>query len=107
MTLMLASGLYYAASFILIISVIVFIHELGHFLMARRFGVHVEQFSIGFGKEIIGWEDRHGTRWKISLIPMGGFIKMMGDADASSRTDHDALEQMSEADKTIDKVNDV
>lgn len=70
--------------FILILSVLVFIHEMGHYLIARYCGVRIEAFSIGFGPEITGWTDRTGTRWKISLLPLGGYVKMFGDADVTS-----------------------
>ena len=63
---------------------LVFVHELGHYLIARRNGVKIEVFSIGFGPELFGWWDRAGTRWKFSAIPLGGYVKMFGDSDASS-----------------------
>ena len=65
-------------SFIIILTPIIFIHELGHLTCARIFGVQVEQFSIGFGKTIVKWQDARNTIWKISLIPFGGYIKMFG-----------------------------
>ena len=83
----------YAVPFLVALMVIVFIHELGHFLVARWCGVDVEAFSIGFGKEIAGWHDRHGTRWKISWIPLGGYVKFKGDANAASMPDAGASEQ--------------
>jgi regulator of sigma E protease len=70
--------------FLIVLTVLVFIHELGHYLIARRNGVKIEVFSIGFGPELYGWWDRSGTRWKFSAIPLGGYVKMFGDADASS-----------------------
>ncbi len=72
----------YFVPFLLILSVVVFVHEFGHFWVARRNGVRVEVFSIGFGPELVGWTDRHGTRWKFSLIPLGGYVKMLGEEDA-------------------------
>ncbi|MBL8806571.1 MAG: RIP metalloprotease RseP [Rhodospirillales bacterium] len=78
------SLLHYVVPFILVLSVLVFVHELGHFWVARRCGVKVEVFSIGFGREIFGWTDRAGTRWKVSWLPLGGYVKMFGDADAAS-----------------------
>ncbi|MBM3582993.1 MAG: RIP metalloprotease RseP [Alphaproteobacteria bacterium] len=66
-------------SFIVIISVIVFVHELGHYLIARLNGVLVEVFSIGFGPGLTGWTDSRGTRWKLSLLPLGGYVKMLGE----------------------------
>ena len=82
-------------AFLFVITVIVFIHELGHFSVARAFGIRVETFSIGFGREIIGRTDRHGTRWKIGWLPVGGYVKFFGDADAASRPDREAAESMS------------
>lgn len=93
--------LHYGISFIVIISIIVFIHEWGHFAVARFFGVKVDEFSIGFGKELKGWTDKHGTRWKISLLPLGGFVKMHGDEDGSSKADAKKLKKMSQAEKDI------
>lgn len=78
--------LHYIVPFILILSVVVFVHEFGHYWVARRAGVRVEVFSIGFGPELFGRNDRHGTRWKFSAVPLGGFVKMLGDADAASAT---------------------
>lgn len=74
----------YVIPFLAIILVVVFVHELGHFLVARWNGVKVDVFSIGFGKELIGFNDRHGTRWKLSMLPLGGYVKFFGDMDASS-----------------------
>ncbi|MBU6252450.1 MAG: site-2 protease family protein, partial [Alphaproteobacteria bacterium] len=74
-------------SFILIIGPLVFIHELGHFLVARWFGVKVETFSIGFGREIAGWTDRLGTRWKIAWLPLGGYVRFVGDMNGASMED--------------------
>lgn len=96
---MLANLFHYAWSFALVISVIVFIHEYGHFLAARLCGVKVLTFSIGFGREIIGRTDRHGTRWKLAILPLGGFVKMYGDAGASSTPDTEVLAGMTDAEK--------
>lgn len=93
--------LHYGISFIVIISIIVFIHEWGHFAVARFFGVKVDEFSIGFGKELKGWTDKHGTRWKISLLPLGGFVKMHGDEDGSSKADAAKLKKMTKKEKEI------
>jgi regulator of sigma E protease len=73
-----------SVSFIFILGVIVFVHELGHYIVARYNDVRVEVFSIGFGRELFGWNDSSGTRWKVSLLPLGGYVKMFGDADAAS-----------------------
>ena len=83
-------------SFIIILSVIVFVHEMGHYLIARYNGVRVEVFSIGFGPEIFGWDDRAGTRWKIGLLPLGGYVKMFGDANAASAPGGDLVEMTPE-----------
>lgn len=74
----------YLLPFIVAITVIVFIHELGHYLVARWCGVNIEIFSIGFGREIFGWHDSQGTRWKVCWIPLGGYVKFKGDANAAS-----------------------
>jgi regulator of sigma E protease len=74
----------YLLPFLVVLSVLVFVHEWGHYQVARWCGVKVDVFSIGFGPEIFGWNDRRGTRWKFSLIPLGGYVKMLGDMDASS-----------------------
>ena len=76
--------LYSVLSFLLVFTVLVFFHELGHYLIARLNGVRVSVFSIGFGREIFGWNDSHGTRWKVSIIPLGGYVKFFGDAGPTS-----------------------
>jgi regulator of sigma E protease len=76
--------------FLIVLSVLVFVHELGHYLVARYCGVRVEVFSIGFGREIFGFNDRHRTRWKFSLIPLGGYVKMFGETDGSEEEDEHA-----------------
>jgi regulator of sigma E protease len=80
----LQGGALYVGVFLLVLTVLVFVHELGHYLIARYNGVKIEVFSIGFGPELFGWWDRSGTRWKFSTIPLGGYVKMFGDSDASS-----------------------
>lgn len=74
----------YIVPFLIVLTVLVFVHELGHYWVARRNGVRIEVFSIGFGPEIFGWHDRAGTRWKFSAVPLGGYVKFFGDADAAS-----------------------
>ncbi len=74
----------FAVPFLIILTVLVFVHEMGHFLIARYNGVRVEVFSIGFGPEIFGWTDKAKTRWKFSAVPLGGYVKMFGDANAAS-----------------------
>ncbi len=85
--------------FLVLVTPIVFFHELGHFLVARACGVTVETFSIGFGPAIASWRDRKGTRWKISWIPLGGYVKFLGDLNAASIPDPDQLEHMSAAER--------
>ncbi len=77
----------YLLPFLLVLTPVVFFHELGHFAVARWNGVTVEAFAVGFGKELIGRTDRHGTRWKICAIPLGGYVKFAGDANAASVPD--------------------
>ena len=81
---LLHGGMRYIGVFLLVLTVLVFVHELGHYLIARRNRVRIEIFSIGFGPELFGWYDRAGTRWKFSAVPLGGYVKMFGDADPSS-----------------------
>lgn len=73
--------------FVFVIGILVFVHELGHYLAARSVGVHVETFSIGFGKELFGWNDRVGTRWKVSILPLGGYVKMYAMHGEMSKDD--------------------
>jgi len=80
----------YLPYFVLVLTLLVFVHEYGHYWVGRRFGIHAEVFSIGFGPEIFGWTDRNGTRWKVSAIPLGGYVKFLGDNDATSATATDA-----------------
>ena len=82
----------YLVPFLFVLSLVVFFHELGHFLVARWCGVRVLVFSIGFGPELIGFNDRHGTRWKIAAIPLGGFVKFFGDENAASVPDAERIE---------------
>ena len=87
----------YIIPFIVLILIVVFIHEYGHYYFAKRYGVGVTDFSIGFGQEIFGWNDKSGTRWKICWIPLGGYVKFFGDRNVYSQTDHDEiLEKYSE-----------
>ncbi|WP_294191652.1 M50 family metallopeptidase [uncultured Sphingomonas sp.] len=78
-------------AFALVIGPLVFIHELGHYLAGRWCGVKAEAFSIGFGREIAGWTDRRGTRWRLALLPLGGYVKFAGDMSAAGRSDPDWL----------------
>lgn len=91
----------YVVPFVIVLTIIVFIHELGHYWVARRCGVRVEVFSIGFGPELFGWNDKHDTRWKISAIPLGGYVKFFGDADATSSADNGAVAAMTAAERKV------
>ena len=84
LTSSIGTGLFYLMAFLVVLTIVVFIHELGHFLVARWCGVKVSAFSIGFGKEIFGFNDKHGTRWRFAWIPLGGYVKFMDDANAAS-----------------------
>src|SRR6201998_3543811 len=84
----------YLIPFLFVLSLVVFFHELGHFLVARWCGVRVLVFSIGFGPEIVGFNDRYGTRWKISAIPLGGFVKFFGDDSEASTPSPATLSNM-------------
>lgn len=87
----------YVVPFLAVLTVIVFVHEMGHYLVARWNGVAIDAFSIGFGKELVGWNDRHGTRWKISAIPLGGYVRFTGDMNAASVPDPEALAKVDPA----------
>jgi regulator of sigma E protease len=81
----------YIIPFIILIIVVVFIHEYGHFYFAKRYGVGVTDFSIGFGKEMFGWNDKSGTRWKVCAIPLGGYVKFFGDRNVYSQADNEKI----------------
>ena len=89
----------YIVPFVLVLSLLVFVHEMGHYLVGRWSDIRILAFSIGFGPEIFGFTDRHGTRWKLSLIPLGGYVRFFGDEDASSKPDAGKLAAMSEEDR--------
>ncbi len=91
----LTAAAIYIPAFLFVLTIIVFFHELGHFWAARRCGVTVDAFSIGFGREIIGWTDSKNTRWKICWIPLGGYVKFIDDMNAASTPDEGALQEMS------------
>src|ERR1700757_3071416 len=92
---------HYIFWFLLILTVLVFVHELGHYLVARWNGVRVEVFSIGFGSEIFGWTDRAGTRWKISLLPFGGYVRMFGETPEFEALDGKPRELLSAAERSM------
>ena len=81
----------YIIPFLVLILVVVFIHEYGHYYFAKRYGVGVTDFSIGFGKEMFGWNDKSGTRWKICVIPLGGYVKFFGDRNVYSQADNEKI----------------
>ncbi|MEJ6594351.1 RIP metalloprotease RseP [Parasphingorhabdus sp.] len=83
--------LIYLFSFLVVIGVLVFVHEMGHYLVGRWCGVKAEAFAIGFGKEIAGWTDKRGTRWKICMLPLGGYVQFAGDMDPSGTKSKDWL----------------
>lgn len=89
-----ASLLGYVVPFLFVLTIVVFVHELGHFIVGRWCGVDIKVFSIGFGRELFGFDDRHGTRWRFAIIPLGGYVKFSGDADASSAPDSAGVAQM-------------
>ena len=87
----------YILPFIVLILIVVFIHEYGHYYFAKKYGVGITDFSIGFGQEIFGWNDKSGTRWKICWIPLGGYVKFFGDRNVYSQADHkEILEKYNE-----------
>jgi len=81
----------YLIPFLILITIVVFIHEYGHYYFAKKYGVGVTDFSIGFGKEIFGWNDKSGTRWKICWIPLGGYVKFFGDRNVFSQSDQEEI----------------
>src|SRR5712692_11197788 len=85
--------------FLFVLTVVVFFHELGHFWVARRCGVKIDAFSVGFGPELFGFYDRHGTRWRVAAIPLGGYVKFFGDDNAASVPDQAAIAGMSEEER--------
>jgi regulator of sigma E protease len=80
-------------AFVLVLGVLVFVHELGHYLAARWRGVHVDAFSIGFGRPILSWRDRLGTDWRIAWIPLGGYVKLHGQAPEAETPEADRVAQ--------------
>jgi regulator of sigma E protease len=94
----------YLVPFIFVLSLVVFFHELGHFLIARWCGVRILAFSIGFGPELVGFNDRRGTRWKIAAIPLGGYVKFFGDDSAASTPDNAQIAAMSATEKSVSFV---
>ncbi len=93
------SAIQYVVPFLFVLTIVVFFHELGHFLVARWCGIKVLTFSIGFGPELFGFNDRRGTRWKVSAIPLGGYVKFFGDDNAASTPDMAAVSQMTSSER--------
>ncbi|MGD9845885.1 MAG: RIP metalloprotease, partial [Variibacter sp.] len=91
----------YLIPFLFVLSIVVFFHELGHFLVARWCGIRILTFSIGFGPEICGFNDRHGTRWKLAAIPLGGYVKFFGDENAASVPDTGAIATMDPKERAV------
>ncbi len=87
--------------FVLILSIIVFVHEFGHYFVAKLCGVKIDAFSIGFGPEICGWNDKSGTRWKICWAPLGGYVKMYGDVNPASMPDDEKMQEMTPEEKKV------
>ncbi len=87
--------------FLFVLTIVVFVHEMGHFLVGRWCGVGVNAFSIGFGPELIGFNDRRGTRWKLCAIPLGGYVKFVGDANGASVPDPEAVARMNPQERAI------
>ena len=81
----------YIIPFFILITIVVFIHEYGHYYFAKRYGVGITDFSIGFGKEIFGWNDKSGTRWKFCWIPLGGYVKFFGDRNVFSQAEQENI----------------
>jgi regulator of sigma E protease len=91
----------YILPFLFVLSLVVFFHELGHFLIGRWCGVKVDAFSLGFGPELVGFDDRYGTHWRLAALPLGGYVKFHGDANGASMTDAAAVAAMSPEDRAV------
>jgi regulator of sigma E protease len=91
----------YIIPFVFVLSIVIFFHELGHFLVGRLCGVKVDTFSLGFGSELFGFVDRHGTRWRLSLLPLGGYVKFHGDANGASMTDNGEIVAMPASERAV------
>lgn len=90
----ISGGLGYILPFLLVLGVVVFVHESGHFWVGRLFGTRIDAFSIGFGRSVAKWKDRHGTEWKVGWLPLGGYVKFWGDEDATSLPNKARLERI-------------
>jgi len=87
--------------FLFVLTVVVFVHEMGHYLVGRWCGIGVQAFSIGFGPELFGFNDRHGTRWKLSAIPLGGYVKFVGDMNVTSAPDSTETANLTDAERKV------
>src|SRR5580704_363439 len=90
---------WYILPFIVVMSAIVFFHELGHYLVGRWCGVKIEAFSLGFGPELLARVDSQGTRWRLALFPVGGYVKFLGDANAASGQSQDVLSEVAASER--------
>ncbi len=93
------NAIYYVVPFIVLLGILVFVHEFGHFIIARLCGVQVEAFSIGFGRKLWSKKDKYGTEWKLSAIPLGGYCQFLGDSDGASTGVDEAVKELSEEEK--------
>ncbi len=91
----------YIVPFVVVLTIVVFFHELGHFLVGRWCGIKVDAFSIGFGPELFAFHDRQGTRWRVAALPLGGYVKVHGDANGASMADDSAISAMPEAERNV------
>src|SRR5262249_15342051 len=91
----------YMLPFLFVLSLVVFFHELGHFLIGRWCGVKVETFSLGFGPELFGFDDRYGTHWRVAALPLGGYVKFLGDANGASMQDEAAINALSAEERKV------
>ncbi|MGN6466747.1 MAG: site-2 protease family protein, partial [Rhizobiaceae bacterium] len=87
--------------FLFVLTVVVFVHEMGHYLVGRWCGIGVKAFSIGFGPELLGFNDRRGTRWKLCLVPLGGYVKFVGDMNAVSMPDSEEAEALTGEERKV------
>ena len=95
----------YIVPYLVVLTIIVFVHEMGHYLVARWNGIAIQTFSLGFGRELIGFNDRHGTRWRISAIPLGGYVRFVGDMNAASMPDPELVKALPPEDQARLFVN--
>lgn len=91
----------YLVPFFFVLALVIFVHELGHYLVGRWCGVGVDAFSLGFGPKVFGWRDKHGTDWKLSAIPLGGYVKFKGDLNGASVPDHETIDRMSADERRV------